>query len=207
MNDKLNNFFKEREKYMTTDRKKCLGCSRTVGTKFSTEVWESKRVYKMTCGNEDEPCNFNETIEVKKNKHTYGEMLKLQEKLLNLQSEISKVKSKLVCDIIMEEVYKEQFAKLENDYKKTLIQLSAIQKHISIKNQQYKDKSELLKKMIEDNKKIPETHIRMNHYLSNIHDLKSELSMLDEIIVEYKNTKNFDTSKTFTLQKNVKKKI
>ena len=60
--------------------------------------------------------------------------------------------------------------------------------------------------MIEDNKKIPETHIRINHYLSNIHDLKNELSLLDEIIVEYKNT-NFDTSKTFTLRKNVKKKL
>lgn len=206
MDDNLNYFFRQREKYKSTNKKKCIGCSKNVGTKFVIENWESKRVYKMYCGDETEPCDLNLKIEVKKNKNTYQNLLVVKQTILDLEIQISKLKNKLLFEIISEETYQDLFNKLESDYKKQNSKLNAIEKYLSSHNQQYVNKNNLLHQFIEDNKKISDPHMRKNHYLKNIYYLKDEVSNYDEIIVE-NDIKHFNTVKSFYLKKNIKTKI
>ncbi len=194
MNDNLNNFYKELQKYKNDTKKRCINCKRDVGTKFSTESWESKRVFKIQCGDTENPCDLNETFSIKQNKNNYGELVELKRTLDNTHIEILQLKSKLVHEIISEEVYTESFKKLEEKYKTLMMEYGSIQKNMLSENQHYRNMSNELKLKIDENKKIDERHIRINHYLENIHELKNEVAKYNDYIIE----KN-----TFQLQKKI----
>jgi len=207
MDDKINYFFMERKKYRTSNKKKCINCSRNVGTKFSIELWESKRIYKIQCGDENDPCDLNKIVEVKKYIDKYDELLILKENLNELSKEISIIKNKLIFEIISEEVYKEFFTELEDKYKTTLIDIKNLEKKMFDIDQQEKTKNNEYIKLTDENRKISELNMRINHYLAKIHQFKYQQSELDEIIKEQKNNLKSDPINFYYLKKNSRKKI
>ena len=194
MDDNLNDFYKKLQKYRSKNKKNCLNCNRDVGTKFSRETWESKRIFKIQCGDSVNPCDLNDTFTIKQNKDTYDNILVLKEKLQEIHIEIFQLKNKLVHEIISEELYNESFKKLEDKYKATMIDINNTQKNILLQDQQYRNMYNELKNMINENKKIAETHMRINHYLDKIHELKTEVANSNELI---------DDNGTFQLRKRV----
>ena len=194
MDDNLNDFYKKLQKYRSKNKKNCLNCNRDVGTKFSRETWESKRIFKIQCGDSVNPCDLNDTFTIKQNKDTYDNILVLKEKLQEIHIEIFQLKNKLVHEIISEELYNESFKKLEDKYKATMIDINNTQKNILLQDQQYRNMYNELKNMINENKKITETHMRINHYLDKIHELKTEVANSNELI---------DDNGTFQLRKRV----
>ena len=195
MDDNLNEFYKDLQKYKSKNKNNCLNCKRNVGTKFSTESWESKRIFKIQCGDSVNPCDLNKTFTIKQNKSTYDHVLVLKENLQKIHIQILQLKNKLVHEIISEETYKESFKNLEDKYKTTMIDINATQKNILLQDHQYRNMHNELKNMINENKKISETHMRINHYLDKIHELKSEVANSNELII--------DDNGTFQLHKRV----
>lgn len=186
MNDNLKNFYSQLQKYKEKSKKICINCKRNVGTKFATESWESKRVFKIQCGDTENPCDLNETFTVKQEKYTHNNLMILKKTLSDTHIEILQVKNKLLHDIISEEVYKESFNKLEEKYKATMIDISNTQKNILLHDNVHRNKSNELKNMINENKKIEQTHLRINHYLKKIHELKNENFEYNDFIQEGK---------------------
>ena len=140
------------------------------------------------------PCDLNKTFTIKQNKNTYDHVLVLKENLQKIHIQILQLKNKLVHEIISEETYKESFKNLEDKYKTTMIDINATQKNILLQDHQYRNMHNELKNMINENKKISETHMRINHYLDKIHELKSDVANSNELI---------DDNGTFQLHKRV----
>lgn len=192
MNDNLNNFFTQLQKYKDKSKKLCINCKRNVGTQFSKESWDSKRVYKIQCGDSENPCDLNETFTIKQDKYDSEKLMSLKQNLSETHVQILQIKNKLIHEIISEEIYKESFKKLEDKYKSIMMDISTMQKGISLLDNEYRNKSNELKNMIDENKKIEQTHLRINHYLKNIHNLKDDVAQFNK----YEQEKNI-----FQLQK------
>lgn len=164
VNDKLMNFFRQRKQYSKSKKTFCINCLRDVGTEFTTEFWHSKRVFRIKCGDKEEPCDLNTEIIIKKDLNNYETLQGLKDDLRTTSIDIFKLKNMLTFEVINKTLYDNEFEKLENKYNLILKKINVVDNAITKRDERYNILKQELQKHIDNNQKIDDVDLKIRNY-------------------------------------------
>jgi hypothetical protein len=180
IDDKLNEYYRFKKRYIK-NKQKCINCNRNVGSKFITENWDNKRVYKIKCGDNDKPCDLNKEIIIIKDNDTKENLHLLKNTKDDLELKILKLKNEKLFFLDNDDQIDEKIKKLTNLYNNVTKKYSTIFDKLTSKSNTYKEALVELMDVVNQNSEIEDTTDRITHLLKTVKPISIKMKSFLEL--------------------------
>ena len=187
MNEEIDEFYMLKKNYMNKKTNRCINCNRSVGTNFKVEYFKDKRVLKIECGSIDDPCDLKkEVIVVKKfNRNDY--INDLNNKKKELEDTISKLKNKLLYELISEKEYNDKYDELSKEYTIVAKEIEVLQSNTDKENMEKDIIRNKLKEEIEQVLEIESEDDKIYNIITKVKPISELYQNTLELIEEENN--------------------
>jgi predicted ribosome quality control (RQC) complex YloA/Tae2 family protein len=187
MNEAIDEFYMLKKNYMNKKTNRCINCNRSVGTNFKVEYFKDKRVLKIECGSIDDPCDLKkEVIVVKKfNRNDY--INDLNNKKKELEDTISKLKNKLLYELISEKEYNDKYDELSKEYTIVAKEIEVLQSNTDKENMEKDIIRNKLKEEIEQVLEIESEDDKIYNIITKVKPISELYQNTLELIEEENN--------------------
>ena len=168
MNNQLNEFYRLKKMY-SKNRTKCVHCNRSVGTNFTAEYWEKKRVLQVRCGDSDNPCDLNKEVTIHKNMNSPERLSKLQSEKRDLETNIIKLKNRLLHELVSQRLFDSEFESLTKQHVTVSNQIQQIVSFLHNLEQEKANEDALFSQRLFTNRLIDDRPTRIHDMISNVY--------------------------------------
>tara|TARA_Y100000389_G_scaffold121028_1_gene118405 strand:- start:4423 stop:5019 length:597 start_codon:yes stop_codon:yes gene_type:complete len=181
MNNQLNEFYMLKKMY-SKNKSKCVRCNRSVGTTFTAEYWDKKRVLHVRCGDSVSPCDLNKEVTIHKNMNSPEHLAKLNNDKLGIETTIIRLKNRLLHELVSQRLFDSEFESLTKQHAAVSNQIQQIVSFLhSIELEKTNDDA-LFAQRIYTNSLIDDRPTRIHDMLSNIYPIRDKRRSRMEVI-------------------------
>lgn len=184
----LNEFYRLRNEYRG-NKKKCINCKRSVGTKFEKESFEKRRIYRIKCGDEKEPCELNKEYVVLNELDLNEKLLELKKQRSNIEDGILELKNKILYGLIKDETFDEEFEKMKEKLNSIENDLKANVEKLEKERNDREGSRVVMKELCKRNKEIGDLRLRLDNMIKHVYPAKSTLNNDLELLKSESKTK------------------